>query len=203
MELDEIIKRMHSGKLYLSDDESLAKLQLAALEKQYDFNQTRPSEMTKRNQLLKEMFASMGEGCYIEPPLHANWAGKFAHFGKNVYVNFNLTMVDDAPIYVGDDVMIGPNVTICTGTHPIDIELRRKKGQYNLPVYIKENVWIGGGVFIMPGVTIGENSVIGANSVVTKDIPANVVAFGSPCKVVRKISDHDKQYYYKDRKVDV
>ena len=148
------------------------------------------------------MFAEIGEDCYIEPPFHANWGGKHVHFGKGVYANFNLTMVDDTHIYVGDYTLFGPNVCVATTGHPINPELRQKAYQYNIPVHIGKNCWIGAGAVIIPGITIGDNVVIGAGSVVTKDIPSNVVAVGNPCKVIREISEHDKEYYFKDRKID-
>lgn len=112
-------------------------------------------------------------------------------------------MVDDAEIFVGDNVKFGPNVVIATGTHPIHPDLRRKQAQYNLPVHIGDNVWIGAGAVILPGVKIGYNSVIGAGSVVTKDIPSNVVAVGNPCRVLREINENDMRYYYKDMKIDI
>ena len=175
---------------------------MICLEKLYDFNHTRPSEMEKRVRLLKEMFSEIGEGCYIEPPFHSNWGGKHVHFGKNVYANFNLTLVDDTHIYVGDYTMFGPNVAVATAGHPILPELREQGYQYNMPVRIGKNCWIGAGAMILPGVTVGDNVVIGAGSVVTKDIPDGVVAVGNPCRVLRKISDHDREYYFKDRKID-
>lgn len=193
--------KMHTGELYFPGDEEIMAEQMKKLEILYDFNQTRPSEMTKRNALLKELFAEIGENCYIEPPLHANWGGAHVHFGNNVYANFNLTMVDDTHIYVGDHTMLGPNVTIAAAGHPILPELRRQGYQYNMPVHIGKNCWIGAGVVIVPGVTIGDDVVIGAGSVVTKDIPSRVVAVGVPCKVLREIGDHDKVYYFKDRKI--
>ena len=113
-----------------------------------------------------------------------------------------MTLVDDADVYIGDYVMIAPNVVIATGTHPINPDLREKNYQYNVPVHIGNRVWIGAGSIILPGVSIGDDSVIGAGSVVTKDIPSGVVAYGNPCKVVRKISERDKIYYYKDRKIE-
>lgn len=183
---------MHSGELYLGGDSERVAEQARCLERQYDFNLTRPSESDRRKKLLKEMFAEIGEGCYIEPPLHANWGGRHVHLGKSVYVNFNLTLVDDTHIYIGDYTMIGPNVTIATAGHPILPQLREKGYQYNRPVNIGKNCWIGAGAIIVPGVTIGDNSVIGAGSVVTKDIPANVVAVGNPCKVLREIDEKDK-----------
>ena len=195
-------EKMTSGELYLPDGDEIMGEQLQCLDKLYDFNQTRPTQIDKREAMLKEMFAEIGENCYIEPPLHANWGGAHCRFGNNVYANFNLTLVDDSHIYVGDYTMIAPNVVIATAGHPILPELREKAYQYNMPVHIGRNCWIGAGALIMPGVTIGDNTVIGAGSVVTKDIPANVVAVGNPCRVMREISEHDREYYYKDKKID-
>ena len=193
---------MQSGKLYFCTDEEIAKEQLECLEILYDYNHTRPSESQKREQILKNLLAEIGENCYIEPPLHANW-GKYTHFGNNVYANFNLTLVDDTDIFVGDNVMFGPNVIIATAGHPVDPPLREKVAQFNIPVRIGKNVWIGAGAIVLPGVTIGDHSVIGAGSVVTKDIPPNVVAVGNPCRVLREINDRDKEYYYKDLNIDL
>lgn len=196
-------QRMEEGRLYLPGDEAIMEEQTNCLELLYDYNQTRPHEGGRRQGLLKKMFAEIGENCYIEPPFHSNWAGHHVHFGKQVYANFNLTLVDDGDIYVGDYTMIGPNVTIATAGHPILPELREEAYQYNLPVHIGRNVWLGAGVVIMPGVTVGDNTVIGAGSIVTKDIPANVVAVGNPCRVMREIGERDKEYYYRDRKIDL
>lgn len=192
---------LHSGELYLPTGDDILEEQFKCLERLYDFNQTRPSEFGKRQKMLKEMFAEIGENCYIEPPFRSNWGGKHCHFGKNVYANFNLTLVDDTHIYVGDCTMFGPNVTVATAGHPVLPELREQGYQYNFPVHIGKNCWIGAGALILPGVTIGDNTVIGAGSVVTKDIPANVVAVGNPCRVMREISDHDKEFYFKNRKI--
>ena len=200
--MNDVRERMKSGKLYFCSDPDLAREQMMCLDKLYDYNQTRPTEVEKRQRLLEEILADVGENCYLEPPLHANW-GCNTHLGKNVYANFNLTLVDDCDIYIGDSVMIGPNVTIATAGHPVEPELRRKLGQYNIPVFIGENVWIGAGDVILPGVRIGENSVIGAGSIVTKDIPANVVAVGNPCRVLRPIGERDRKYYYRDREIDL
>lgn len=195
-------EKMLSGELYFPGDEAIMKEQTACLEKLYDYNHTRPSEAEKRAAMLKDMFAEIGEGCYIEPPLHANWGGKHVHFGKNVYANFNLTLVDDTHIYVGDCTMFAPNVVVATAGHPILPALREKGFQYNATVRIGKNCWIGAGAVITPGVTIGDNTVIGAGSVVTGDIPANVVAVGNPCRVMREIGDRDEVYYFKDKKID-
>ncbi|MBQ9769165.1 MAG: sugar O-acetyltransferase [Clostridia bacterium] len=194
--------KLHSEDIYYPSSDEIMQEQFLCLEKLYDFNATRPLEQEKRQKMLKEMFAEIGKDCYIEPPLRANWGGRHVHFGDGVYANFGLTLVDDTHIYVGDKTMIGPNVTIATASHPILPELRAGAYQYNLPVHIGRNCWIGAGAIILPGVTIGDNSVIGAGSVVTKDIPENVVAVGNPCRVLREIGDRDKEFFYRDRKID-
>lgn len=195
-------KLLHGETLYRTDDEELMREQVRCLDKLYDFNHTRPTEMEKRETMLREMFAEIGEGCYIEPPFHSNWGGRHVHFGHHVYANFNLTLVDDTHIYVGDYTMIGPNVTLATAGHPILPELRKNVYQYNMPVRVGRNCWIGAGAVLLPGVTIGDNSVIGAGSVVTKDIPADVVAVGNPCRVLRAIGEQDRKYYFKERLID-
>ena len=195
-------EKLHTGELYLPNDESIMREQLACLDKLYDFNMTRPTELDKREAMLKDMFAEIGEGCYIEPPLHSNWGGKHVHFGNDVYANFNLTLVDDTHIYVGDGTMLAPNVVLATAGHPILPELREKAYQYNAPVHIGKNCWLGAGVIVLPGVSIGDNTVVGAGSVVTHDLPANVVAVGNPCRVMREIGQKDREFYFKDRKID-
>lgn len=195
-----IKEKMHSGELYYPGDEALMKEQLAYLDKLYDFNMTRPTEQEKRREMLKEMFTEIGEDCYIEPPLHTNFGGRHVHFGHSIYANFNLTLVDDTHIYVGDYTMFGPNVTVATAGHPICPESRQEGYQYNFPVRIGRNCWIGAGAIIVPGITIGDNVVIGAGSVVTKDIPSNVVAVGNPCRILREIGEYDREYYFKNRK---
>lgn len=194
-------EKLHTGEIYYPSGDEIMTEQLACLDKLYDFNMTRPTELDKRAEMLKEMFAEIGDDCYIEPPLRSNWGGHHVHFGNSVYANFNLTLVDDTHIYVGDCTMIGPNVTIATAGHPILPELREKAYQFNQPVHIGRNCWLGAGVVVLPGITIGDNSVIGAGSIVTKDIPANVIAVGNPCRVLREINEHDREYYFKDKKI--
>lgn len=203
MDSKEAKKRMMEGRIYPPGDEEIMAEQVVCMQKLWEYNQIQPKDMDKRFAKLQDMFAEIGEGSYIEPPLHANFGGKHVHFGKNVYANYNLTMVDDTHIYVGDNTMIGPNVTIATAGHPIDPALRDVQAQFNMEVHIGRNVWIGGGCVLLQGVSIGDNTVIGAGSIVTKDIPANVVAYGNPCRVIREIGEHDRKYYYRDRKVDV
>ena len=194
--------KMHTGELYLPGDEEIMAWQTKCLDRLYEFNMTRPTEYEKRNQMLKEMFAEIGDNCYIEPPFHANFGGAHIHFGNNIYCNFGTTMVDDTHIYVGDCTMFGPNVVVATAGHPVLPELREQGYQYNAPGHIGKNCWIGAGVIIVPGITIGDNVVIGAGSIVTKDLPSNVVAVGNPCKVIREVSEQDREYYFKNRKID-
>ena len=196
-------EKMHTGELYMPFDEEILNEQLDRLELLYDYNSTRPHDGEKREKLLKKMFAEIGENCYIEPPFHANFGGAHCHFGNGVYANFNLTCVDDTHIYVGDHTMIGPNVTIATAGHPILPSLREKGYQYNAEVRIGKNCWLGAGVIVLPGVSIGDNTVVGAGSVVTKDLPANVVAVGNPCRVLRPIGEKDGEFYFKDKKIDI
>ena len=195
-------ERMDAGLLYLSEDESVTNEQFKRMEMLYDYNKTRPKHKKRRAKLLKKMFHQIGDDAYIEPPLHANWTGKFVTIGKHFYSNYNLTLVDDGPIEIGDNVMCAPNVVIATAGHPINPFLRTLGGQYNAKVKIGNNVWLGSAVTVMPGVTIGDNSVIGAGSVVTKDIPANVVAFGNPCKVHREIGEKDNREFFKGMLID-
>ena len=198
----DVKEKQHNGYIYNPADESLVAEQLLCLDKLDEFNHTKLSDTEKRNALLKEMFAEIGEDCCVLSPFHANFGGKHVHFGKNIFANFNLTLVDDTHIYVGDYTMIAPNVTIATAGHPILPELRQKGLQYNLPVHIGKNCWLGAGVIVLPGVSIGDNTVVGAGSVVTKDLPSNVVAVGNPARVLREINENDKIYYYKDKKID-
>lgn len=196
-----IRERMKSGKLYNDMGEGLPEERLNCKELVYDYNNTRPSEEKKREEILKKVFGSIGKDGWIEPPMRLAY-GNRTHIGDNFYANFNLVIVDDVEVYIGNNVMLAPNVTISATGHPIHPELREKFLQFSLPVRIGDNVWIGSGAVVLPGITIGENSVIGAGSVVTKDIPPNVVAVGNPCSVLRQITDKDKEYYYKNLKVD-
>lgn len=196
-----IHEKMDSCQLYLPNDEELVREQTAALDLLYEYNHTRPTEGKRRAALLRKMFTGIGEHCYIEPPFHANFGGKFCRFGDYVYANFGLTLVDDTTVTVGDYTMFGPNVTLSTAGHPILPELREKGYQYNASIHIGRNCWLGAGVIVLPGVTIGDNTVVGAGSVVTKDLPSGVVALGTPCRVVREINGHDREVYFKNRRI--
>lgn len=198
----DIREKQHSGLLYLPGDETLQREQLQCLDKLFEFNQVRPSDLERKTALLKEMFAELGENCYIETPFHTNWGGRHVHFGKNIYANFNLALVDDTHIYVGDYTQFGPNVVLATAGHPVNPDLRERAYQYNAPIRIGRNCWLGANVVVVPGVTIGDNVVVGAGSVVTRDLPDNVVAVGNPCKILREVNDRDREYYFKDRRIE-
>ena len=195
-------EKMVKGLIYNPGDEKIMSEQLQYQDKLWEFNQLKPSQYLEKMKFMKEMFAECGDHCYIELPFRANWGGHHVHFGNGIYANSNLTIVDDGHVYVGDKVMFGPNVTIATANHPIEPMLRAKGLQYNKDVYIGENTWIGAGVIIVPGVRIGRNTVIGGGSVVTKDIPDNVVAVGNPCRVLREVGERDKKYFHKNEEID-
>lgn len=196
-----IQEKQHNGEIYQPMDEEITRQQMVYLDNLRLYNEIPHVQMDRREAMLRQMFAEVGEGCYIESPFYANFGGHHVHLGNNVYTNFNLTLVDDTHIYIGDCTMIGPNVTIATAGHPIEPGLRSRGLQYNMPVRVGKNCWLGAGVIVMPGVTIGDNTVIGAGSIVTRDIPANVVAVGNPCRVMRPVGERDRQYYFRDRKV--
>lgn len=175
-------EKKDNGLLFDPMDPDIVKKQKACLDLLYEYNNTKPSESDKRHHLLEKMLKHAGKNCYIEPPFHANWGGHYLSVGDNFYANFNFTIVDDVDIKIGDHVFIGPNVTIATAEHPLDVEQRIKGLQYNKPVIIEDNVWIGASATILAGVHIGKNAVIGAGSVVTHDIEDNAIAYGIPAK---------------------
>ena len=195
-------EKIHSGDIYQPMGDEILNEQLAYLDLMDEYNRTPRRLIAERAAMLPKLFAEVGENCFIESPYFANWGGHHVHLGKNVYANAGFTLVDDTHIYIGDNTMFGPNVVLATAGHPIDPELRSRGLQYNMPVRIGKNCWLGAGVIVMPGVTIGDNTVIGAGSVVTKDIPSGVVAVGNPCRVLREVGQHDKEYYFRDKKID-
>lgn len=203
-------QQMKTGKVYIEyghsdpDDkayETVIEMQrVRGKDLVFDYNHTRPSEHKKKQELLKQILGGMGNEIWIESPVAFSY-GCNTYLGDYVYANYNLVIVDDCEVHIGNYVMFAPNVTITATGHPLAPELRRKGAQFSLPVSIGDDVWVGSNVVIMPGVTIGNNVVIGAGSVVTHDIPDNVVAFGSPCRAVREITDRDREYYRKDMKI--
>ena len=196
-------ERMDAGLLYDPGAEEILSVQMPFGDKLREFNDLLPSQFEEIERYTKELFAECGENVFIQRPLYANWGGSHVHMGSNIYANFNLTLVDDGHIYIGDWAQFGPNVTLATAGHPILPELREDPLlQYNKDIHIGRNVWIGAGTVVCPGVRIGENSVIGAGSIVTRDIPADVVAFGNPCRVIRKISRLDRETFFRGEKID-
>lgn len=193
----EIENITYSGKIYNPMDDRITSVQFKtiALVNKYNKTKNTRSGFKKRNKLLTKMCGCVGDACYLEPPVHANFGFSHVYFGNNVYANFNFTCVDDGKITIGDNTLIGPNVTLVTASHPISPSLRKSGIQYNKEVNIGKNVWLGAGVIVFPGVTIGDNSIIGAGSIVTHDIKANVLAYGTPCKEVREITKEDEIYY--------
>ena len=195
-------ERMIAGLIFDTVDPEIQELQRPYKEKLWAFNHLTPSQSAEKVAYMKEVFAECGDKCFIETPFYASWGGKNVHFGSGIYANVNLTLIDDGHIYVGDRVLFGPNVTVATANHPLHPLLRRQEMQYNRDVHIGENVWIGSGVIILPGVTIGKNTVIGAGSVVTRDIPEMVLAFGNPCRVIRPIGELDEDFYFREDRID-
>ncbi len=191
----------HKDPVDIQQEQELDAERKRCKEVMFDYNNTRPSEDEKRTAILKGILGDCGDHVFIENPVHMSY-GTHVHLGEHFYANFNLVIVDDMDVYIGDRVMIGPNVTICTTGHPVYPLYREMVAHYSLPIHIGNNVWIGANSVVLPGVTIGDNTVIGAGSIVTRDIPANVVAVGNPCRVMRPISDRDREYYFRDRKVD-
>lgn len=194
-------EKMISGKLYKAFGEELLAERQRAKEMIFDFNSLRPSQIDKRNKILISLLGKTKDKFFIEPPFRCDY-GYNIKIGANFYSNYNLIIIDCATVTIGDNVLIGPNVGIYTAGHPLHYEVRNQEYEYAFPITIGDNVWIGGNVVINPGVSIGENSVIGSGSVVTKDIPNNVIAIGNPCKVLREITDYDRQYYFKNLKIE-
>ncbi|WDF70467.1 sugar O-acetyltransferase [Sphingobacterium oryzagri] len=193
-------EKMIAGEVYQAMGKELFEERQYAKEQLYTYNNLEPSKIKQRNQLLKKLFGASTNLFFIEPPFRCDY-GYNIFLGDNFYANFNLTILDCAPVKIGDNVMIGPNVSLFTAGHPIHHEPRTAGWEYAKPITIEDNVWIGGNTVVNPGVTIGKNTVIGAGSVVTKDIPENVVAVGNPCRVIRNITENDKLYYYKDERM--
>lgn len=195
-------ERMLAGLPYKAWLDGLGEERFACKQKIYDFNNLSPNLNESAPSLLKSILGKTGENICIEAPFHCDY-GWNIEVGENFFANYNLTILDVAKVTIGKNVQIAPNVSIYTAGHPIHPDTRNTGYEYGIPITIGENVWIGGNVVILPGVKIGDNVVIGAGSVVTKDIPDNVIAMGNPCKIVREITEEDRTYYYKKNKFDV
>jgi maltose O-acetyltransferase len=179
-------ERMLAGDLYIADDPELAELNLRAMDVMDAFNASSARDPKRRHRLLTQLLGSVGPDTYIRPPLRVDY-GRHIRIGARSFANFGLVALDVAPITIGDDVQIGSNVQLMTPTHPVDPDLRRAKWEAAKPIAIGDNVWLGSGAIVLAGVTIGPNTVVGAGAVVTRDLPANVVAVGTPARVVRMI----------------
>ena len=195
-------ERMLAGLPYKAWMDGLSEERLENKKRIFQYNNLHPEAAEEQNRLIREILGKTGEHVYIEAPFHCDY-GYNIEVGENFFANYNLTVLDVAKVRIGDNAQIAPNVSIYTAGHPIHPDSRNSGYEYGIEVSIGDNVWIGGNAVIMPGVTIGNNAVIGAGSVVTRDIPDNVIAAGNPCRIIREITDSDRDYYYKDRKFDV
>jgi len=192
---------MLGGKPYLAYDDELTRERLAAKELLFRFHNLPPAEHERRESLLKQLLGKTGRRFHIEPPFRCDY-GYNISLGENFYANYNLLILDCAPVRVGDNAFFAPNVSIYTAGHPVHFEPRNQQLEHAAAVTIGDNVWLGGNAVINPGVSIGDNSVVGAGSVVTRSIPANVVAVGNPCRVLRAITGEDKVHYFKGLRFD-
>ena len=195
-------ERMLAGLPYKAWLDGLEEERELCKQKVYEFNLLPPKERGRIPALLKELLGKTGDSLWVEPPFHCDY-GWNIEVGENFFANYNLTILDVGKVTIGKNVMIAPNVSIYTAGHPVHPDSRNSGYEYGIPITIGDNVWIGGSVVILPGVTIGNNAVIGAGSVVTKGIPDNAIAAGSPCKVIRTVTEADRNYYYKKVPFDV
>ena len=195
-------ERMLAGLPYKAWLDGLAEERLENKKRIYKYNNLPPEAEKEQEELVKEILGKTGENVHIEAPFHCDY-GYNIEVGEDFFANYNLTVLDVGRVRIGKNAQIAPNVSIYTAGHPIHPDSRNSGYEYGIEVTIGDNVWIGGNVCIMPGVTVGDNVVIGAGSVVTKDIPDSVIAVGNPCRVVRTITDDDRDFYYRDRRFDV
>lgn len=199
-------EKMLAGKIYDASDEELAAMRLKAHKLSARYNNVFEDEEDIRNKILSELIPNMGKGTYIQGPIQFDY-GAFTTFGENCYANFNFTVLDICPVTIGDNVFFGPNCMLATPVHPFRYQERNIKykedgtaydDEYAKPITIGSNCWLASNVVVIGGVTIGEGCVIGAGSVVTRDIPANSLAAGNPCKVIREITEKDSIKYKKE-----
>ncbi|MDD3920258.1 MAG: maltose acetyltransferase domain-containing protein [Eubacteriales bacterium] len=203
-----IKERMAACQLFTDDDahypeeaEALARARQRGKTLCWEINRLSPNDTQTRTELLKQLFGKMGENVWLEPPIYTAY-GSNVTVGSNVYFNFNTTLVDDYTITIGSNVMFAPNVSIAVTNHPLHPVLRQRGEMYARPVVIEDWVWLGTGCIICPGVTVGEGAVIGAGSVVTRDVPPYTFAAGNPCRVIRELTERDKEYYFRDMRAD-
>lgn len=190
------LEKMQSGRLYRAWLEDLPQLRLQAQTLCWQFNALSPLEMPRREEILRRLLGRVGKTFYMEPPFRCDYGFNIS-IGENFYSNYNLIILDCAPVTIGDNVLLAPNVAIYAAGHPLDAGLRNSGQEYGQPVTIGDNVWVGGNTVINPGVTIGSDVVIGSGSVVTRDIPSHCVAAGNPCRVLRALTPEDRKYYFR------
>ena len=195
-------ERMLAGLPYLAAEDGLPNERRECAQKLFAFNHLPPERWDERPELLKRIFGTTGETIEVNAPLLCDY-GYNIHVGENFYANYNLVVLDVAPVIIGDNCLIAPNVALYTAGHPLHPDTRTTGYEYGKPIRIGDNVWIGGNSVILPGVTIGDNAVVGAGSVVTNDVPANVLAAGNPCRVIRAITEEDRPFFYKDERFDI
>ena len=195
-------ERMLAGLPYKAWLDGLAEERLENKKRVFRFNNMEPDKFEEKIAMIKEIFGKTGENIFVEAPFHCDY-GYNIEVGENFFANYNLTILDVGKVKIGANAQIASNVSIYTAGHPVHPESRNTGYEYGIPITIGDNVWIGGSVTILPGVTIGSNVVIGAGSVVTKDLPDNVIAAGNPCRVIRTITEEDRDFYYRDRKFDI
>ena len=195
-------ERMLANLPYKAWMDGLSEERLENKKRIFKYNNMDPGDTAGKDKLIKEILGKTGNTVCIESPFHCDY-GYNIEVGENFFANYNLVILDVGKVKIGDNAQIAPNVSIYTAGHPIHPDSRNSGYEYGIDITIGDNVWIGGNTCIMPGVTIGNNVVIGGGSVVTKDLPDNVIAVGNPCRIVRKITEEDRNYYFKDRKFDV
>ena len=194
-------ERMLAGLPYKAWLDGLDQERTLCKKKIHELNLLSPDHREQIPALLKELLGKTGKNIMIEPPFHCDY-GWNIYVGENFFANYNLTILDVGTVRIGDNAQIAPNVSIYTAGHPVHPDSRNSGYEYGIPITIGDNVWIGGNAVILPGVTIGNNVVIGAGSVVSKDIPDNMIAAGNPCRIIREITEEDRQFYFKRRKFD-
>lgn len=195
-------ERMLANLPYKAWLDGLSEERMENKKKIFRYNHMEPGNPEEKDKLIKEILGKTGDYINIEAPFYCDY-GYNIEIGENFFANYNFTVLDVGKVRIGKNVQIAPNVSIYTAGHPLHPDSRNSGYEYGIDITIGDNVWIGGNTCVMPGVTIGDNVVIGAGSVVTKDIPANMIAVGNPCRVIREITEADRDYYYKDRKFDV
>lgn len=195
-------ERMLAGLPYKAWLDGLSEERKENKLKIYEYNLLRPDENDRMKELLKDILGKAGANAFIEQPFHCDY-GKNIEVGKNFFANYNCTILDVGKVKIGDNVMFAPNVSVYTAGHPVHPDSRNSGYEYGIEITIGDNVWVGGNVVINPGVHIGNNVVIGSGSVVTKDIPDNMIVAGNPCKVIREITEEDRKYYYRNNEFDV